>query len=127
MSDISISFPLWMVAWFLLGQALPFLTLATGGLIVAVVINRNSGRVRRLRWLTMTLTIVGSAWLAGLSFWATGILDEISSDMYQAERRYRLNKPTLFEGLEIPSRSWVSVDEEGRLYRIETDQQNPIS
>src|SRR5205814_9339524 len=36
-------------------------------------------------------------------------------------------KPTLFEGPEIPSRSWVSVDEEGRLYRIETDQQNPIS
>jgi len=63
MSDISISFPLWMIAWFLLGQAAPLLTIATAGLAVALVLGRSSDRVGRRRWLKLSLAIVGGAWL----------------------------------------------------------------
>jgi len=127
MSDISISFPLWTGAWFLLGEAAPFTTIVAAGLVVAIVASRNSGRAGRLRWLTLALAVVGSAWLAGVSFWAAGLLDDIRSNIYEAQHHYRLDKAAAFEGIQIPSGSWVSVDEDRRLYGIGTDQQKPIS
>ena len=84
MSDISISFPFWMIAWFLLGQATPLLTIVTAGLAVALVLNRSSGRTGRRRWLKLSLVIVGGAWLGGISFWAAGLVDQIGSDIYRA-------------------------------------------
>ena len=84
MSDISMSFPLWMIAWFLLGQAAPLLTIATAGLIVALVLSRSSDRVGRRRWLKLSPVIVGGAWLGGISFWAAGLVDQIRSDIYRA-------------------------------------------
>jgi len=127
MSDISISFPLWMIAWFLLGQAAPLLTIATAGLVVALVLSRSSDRVGRRRWLKLSLVIVGVAWLGGISFWAAGLVDQIRSDVYRAQHHYRLSKSTAFAGLEIPSGSWVSVDDKGSLYGIETDHGTAVS
>src|SRR4029077_14262421 len=46
---------------------------------------------------------------------------------YRAEHHYRLSKSTAFAGLEIPSGSWVSVDDEGSLYGIETDHATAVS
>jgi hypothetical protein len=124
MSDISISFPLWMIAWFLLGQATPLLTIVTAGLVVALVLSWNSGRVGRIRWLNRSCCrrVAG-----GISFWAVGLVDEIKSDIYRAQHHYRLDKATAFADLEIPSGSWVSVDEEGSLYGIETDHDMTVS
>jgi len=67
------------------------------------------------------------AWLGGISFWAVGLVDEIKSDIYRAQHHYRLDKATAFAGLEIPSGSWVSVDEAGMLYGIETDREKALS
>jgi hypothetical protein len=127
MSDISMSFPLWMIAWFLLGQAAPLLTIATAGLIVALVLSRSSDRVGRRRWLKLSLVIVGGAWLGGISFWAAGLVDQIRSGVYRAQHHYRLSKNTAFAGLEIPRGSWVSVDDEGSLYGIETDHETAVT
>src|SRR5690349_8974601 len=101
MSDIS--FPPWMGAWFLLGEAAPFLTVAVAVLAVALIASRGSGRVGRRRWLGLGLVILGVAWLGGISFWAAGLLDEISSAVYRAQHHYRLDKATAFAGLEIPT------------------------
>jgi hypothetical protein len=43
MSDISISFPLWVIAWFLLGEATPFSTLALMSLAAAFFFSRGTG------------------------------------------------------------------------------------
>jgi hypothetical protein len=70
MSDISISFPPWMIAWFLLGEATPFITLVLIILVAAFFFGRGTGHIRRVRWLKWTLAIVGGLWLVGISFWA---------------------------------------------------------
>ncbi len=127
MSDISISFPLWMIAWFLLGEAVPFSSIAVLALILALALARKSGHAVRLRWLKFSLAVVGGAWLGGISFWAAGLVDEIESAIYRAQHHYRLGTVTAFAGIEVPSGSWVSVDEEGLLYAIETDQQSAVS
>src|SRR5271156_456774 len=117
MSEIFISFPLWVIAWFLLAQATPAITLAMVGLVAAFLFSRN--RSRRIGWLKWTLAIVGSAWLGGISFWAFGFVDQIRTDIYVAQPHYRLDKTTVLAGIEIPPGSWVSVDEAGLLYGIE--------
>jgi len=118
MSDISISFPPWMTAWFLLGEATPVITLVMIGLVAAFLVGR--GRIRHVGWLKWTLAIVGVLWLGGISFWAAGFVDQIKTEIYRARHHYRLDKATALAGIEIPSGSWVSVDEEGVPYRIET-------
>ena len=42
MSDISISFPPWMIAWFQLGEATPFITLMLMGLAAAFFFSRGT-------------------------------------------------------------------------------------
>ena len=120
MSDISISFPPWMIAWFLLGEAAPLITLALAALLVAFLLNRGGSRTGLLRWLKLSLAVTGGAWLAGVSFWAAGLVDQIRTDIYQAQHHYRLEHATSLAGLDIPAGSAISVDEEGRLYEIET-------
>jgi hypothetical protein len=71
--------------------------------------------------------IVGGLWLGGISFWAAGLVDQIKTDIYQGQHHYRLDKATILAGIEIPKGSWVSVDEEGMLYGIETAQDAVIS
>ena len=65
MSDISISFPPWIIAWFLLGEAAPFSTLVLISLVAALFFSRDSGHIRRVHWLKWTLAIVGGLWLRG--------------------------------------------------------------
>ena len=111
MSDISISFPPWMIAWFLLGEGTPFITLVLISLAAAFFFSRNTGRIRHDYWLKWRLAIVGGLWLGGISFWAAG---------FCARQHYRLDTAAVLAGIEIPRGSWVSIDEEGRLYAIET-------
>jgi hypothetical protein len=120
MSDISISFPPLMIARFLLGEATPFITLTLMSLAAAFFFSRGTGHIRRARWLKWTLAIVGGLWLGGVSFWAAGLVDQIKTEIYQAQHHYRLETTTVLAGIEIPRGSWVSVDEEGMLYGIET-------
>jgi hypothetical protein len=127
MSDISVSFPPWVIAWFLLGEATPFITLVLMSLVAAFFFSRGTGHIRRVRWLKWTLAIVGGLWLGGISFWAAGLIDRIKTDIYQAQHHYRLDKATLLAGIDIPSGSWVSVDEEGMPYGIETTQDAVVS
>jgi hypothetical protein len=102
MSDISISFPLWVIAWFLLGEATPFITLALMSLAAAFFFSRGTGHIRRARWLKWTFVIVGGLWLGGISFWAAGLVDQIKTDIYQGQHHYRLDKATILAGIEIP-------------------------
>jgi hypothetical protein len=81
-----------------------------------------SGYIRRVRWLKWTLAIVGGLWLGGISFWAAGLVEQIKTDIYQAQHHYRLDKSTVLAGIEIPKGSWIWADEEGMLYGIETAQ-----
>jgi len=118
MSDISISFPPWVIAWFLLGEATPVITLVMIALAAAFLVSR--GRFRRIGWLKWTLAIVGGLWLGGISFWAAGFVDEIKTGIYQARHNYKLDKATVLAGIMIPGGSRVSLDEAGVLYRIET-------
>jgi len=115
MSDISISFPRWMIAWFLLGEATPFITLVLMGLAATFFFSRGTARVRRVRWLKWALGVVGGLWLGGISFWAAGLVDQIKTDIYQAQHHYRLDNATVLAGIEIPRGSWISLDEEGVL------------
>ena len=105
MSDISLSFPPWMIAWFLLGEATPFITLVLIGLAAAFFFSRSTGRIRRAYWLKWTLGIVGGFWLGGTSFWAAGLVDQIKTDIYQARHHYRLDKAAVLAGIEIPKGS----------------------
>jgi hypothetical protein len=127
MSDISISFPPWMIAWFLLGEATPFITIVLISLAAAFFFSRNTGRIHRVRWLKWTLAIVGGLWLGATSFWAVGLVDQIKTDIYQAQHHYRLDKAAVLAGIEIPRGSWVSIDEEGLLYAIETAESGVVS
>jgi hypothetical protein len=120
MSDISISFPPWMIAWFLLGEATPVITFVLIGIAAALFFSRSTGHIRRAHWLKGTLVIVGALWLGGISFWAVGLVDQIKTDIYQAQHHYRLDKAAVLAGIAIPRGSWVSIDEEGLLYAIET-------
>jgi len=116
MSDISISFPLWAITWFLLGEATPFITLVLISLTAAFFFTRRTACVRWLKW---TLIIVGGLWLGGVSFWAAGLVDRIVTDIYQARHHYQLDKAAVMAGIEIPAASWVWVDEDGTPYTIE--------
>ena len=98
MSDISISFPLWMIAWFLLGEATPFITIVLISLAAAFFFNRNAGHIRRAYWLKWTLAIVGGLWLGGISFWAVGFIDQIKTDIYRAQHHYQLDKAAVLGG-----------------------------
>jgi len=51
MSDISIFFPPWAIAWFLLGEATPFITLVLICLTAAFFFNRSTRRTAPVRWL----------------------------------------------------------------------------
>jgi hypothetical protein len=127
MSDISISFPPWVIAWFLLGEATPFITLVLMSLAAAFFFSRGAGHTRREHWLKWTFAIVGGLWLGGISFRAAGLVDQIKTDIYQARHHYRLDNSTVLAGIEIPKGSWISVDEEGMLYGIETAQGAVVS
>jgi hypothetical protein len=120
MSDISISFPPWMIAWFLLGEATPVITFVLIGIAAALFFSRSTGHIGRAHWLKWTLVIVGALWLGGISFWTAGLVDQIKTDFYQARHHYRLDKATVLTGIEVPKGSWVSIDEEGILCAIET-------
>jgi len=78
---------------------------------------RSLGLLRCLKW---ALAIVGTVWIAGVSYWAFGLADQILTDIYQAQHHYRLAKATIIAGIALPQGSWVFVDEEGRLYEIDT-------
>ena len=118
MSDISISFLPWAIAWFLLGEAVPFITLVLICLAAVFLFNRRT-RPARVRWLKCTLIIVGGFWLGGISFWVAGLIDRVNTDLYQARHHYRLDKAAVLAGIEIPAGSWVWVDEDGTPYAIE--------
>jgi hypothetical protein len=105
MSDISISFPPWVIAWFLLGEATPFITIVLLSVATAFFFARGTGRMRQVRWLKSTLGIVGGLWLGGISFWAAGLVDRIETDLYQAQHHYQLDKTTALAGIDIPSGS----------------------
>jgi hypothetical protein len=120
MSDISITFPPWIGAWFLLGQAAPVTTLGVIGLSAALLLGRGARRVGLVRCLKWALAIVGTAWVAGIIYWAFVLADQIMTDIYRAGHHYRLAKTTIMAGIELPQGSWVFVDEEGRLYEIDT-------
>jgi hypothetical protein len=77
-----------------------------------------TGRIHRVRWLKWTLAIVGGLWLRATSFWAVGLVDQIKTDIYQAQHHYRLDKAAVLAGIEIPRGSWVSIDEEGSSTRL---------
>ena len=64
MSDIEVLFLPWVTAWFLLGEAVPYITAAMAGLVAAVLLSRRSGHARLRRWLRLPIVIVGAAWLA---------------------------------------------------------------
>jgi hypothetical protein len=125
MSDISIVFPFWMIAWIWLGEALPVTTLLLLGLGAAYFLGRRRVRLRRrLAWPVAVVgavvgAAVGAAWIAGIGFWAARLADQIGSDIYQARHHYRLETATVVAGIALPQGSWVSVDEGGRLYEIE--------
>jgi hypothetical protein len=125
MSDISIVFPFWMIAWIWLGEALPVTTLLLLGLGAAYFLGRRRVRLRRsLAWPVAVVgaavaAVVGAAWIAGIGFWAARLADQIGSDIYQARHHYRLEAATVVAGIALPQGSWVSVDEAGRLYEIE--------
>src|SRR5580704_14763984 len=104
-SDISISFPPWMIAWFLLGEATPFITLVLISSVAAFFFSRGTGRTRRARWLKWTLAIVGGVWLGGISFWAAGLVDQVKTDIYQAQHHYRLDKATVLAGTRYRGRA----------------------
>ena len=101
MSDISLSFPPWMIAWFLVGEATPIITLVLIGLAAAFFFSRNTGRIRRTYWLRWALAIVGGLWLGGISFWTVGLVDQIKTDIYQAQHHYRLDKVAVLAGIEF--------------------------
>src|SRR5271169_304183 len=121
MSDISITFPPWVIAWFLLGQAAPVTTLGVIGLGAAFLFGRGTRRVGLLRGLKWALAIVGTAWVTGISYWGFVLVDQITTDIYQARHHYRLAEATTMAGIVLPPGSRVFVDEAGRLYEIDTD------
>jgi hypothetical protein len=133
MSDISIVFPRWMLAWIWLGEAVPFTTLVMVGLGAAFLLGRRRARLRR--WLTWPVAIlpallaavVSAAWIAGVGFWAAGLADQIRSDIYQARHHYRLETATVMAGIALPQGSWVTVDETGRPYEIEAGPGTTVS
>lgn len=127
MSDIEVLFLPWVTAWFLLGEAVPYITAAMAGLVAAVLLSRRSGHARLRRWLRLPIVIVGAAWLAGLSVWVAYLADWVTTEMYVARHHYRLDAATTFAGIEVPKGSWVSLDGEWRLYEIDTDEKMAVS
>ena len=121
MSDISITFPPWFIAWVWLGEAVPVTTLVMVALGAAFLLARRRVKLRRrLTWpVTIVAAVVGAAWIAGIGFWAASLADQVRSDIYQAKHHYRLETATVVAGIALPPGSWVSVDEAGRLYEIE--------
>jgi hypothetical protein len=119
MSDINITFPPWVIVWFLLGQAAPALTVVVIGLAAALLLSRGSRRVGLRRTLKAIFAIVAVAWLIGTTVWGMRLVDVVRTAIYEARHHYRLDKATVFAGIEVPQGSWVFLDEEGRLYEIE--------
>jgi hypothetical protein len=120
MSDISISFPWWVGVWFVAGQAAPVTTIVVVTLVAALVFARRAGSSGLSRWLQVGLVPVGAVWLCGISYWAYGLADEISTRIYEARHRNRLDEAAVVGGISLPPGAWVSIDEHGRLYGIET-------
>jgi hypothetical protein len=124
-SDISIVFPRWMIAWIWLAEAAPVTTLLMLGLAAAFLLGRRRARRhvrlgRRLTWpIAVVGAVLGAAWIAGIGFWAFRLADQIGSDIYQARHHYRLETATVMAGIALPQGSWVTVDEAGRPYEIE--------
>jgi hypothetical protein len=56
-----------------------------------------------------------------------GLIDQIKTDIYQAQHHYRLDKTAVLAGIEIPRGSWISIDEDGHLYAIETAEGAAVS
>ena len=77
--------------------------------------------------LKCALAIVRALWLCGISFLAAGLVDQIKTDIHQERHHYRLDKSTVLAGIEIPKGSWISVDEEGMLYGMETTRDAVVS
>ncbi len=116
-----------MIAWFLLGEATPFITCVLIGSAAAFIFSRSSGHIHRASWLKWTLVIVGGLWLGGISFWAVGLVDQIKTDIYRARHHYRLDKPAVLAGIEVPKGSWISIDEEENPYGIEAAEGAAVS
>lgn len=104
----------------LLGQAAPGTTLGVIWLGAAFLFGRGTGHVGLFRCLKWALAIRGTAQVAGVSYWAFGLADQIMTDIYQAQHHYQLAKATIIAGIALPQGSWVFADEEGRLYEIDT-------
>ena len=127
MSDISIVFPPWLIAWIWLGQAVPVTTIVMVALCGGILSRPPSrppscppGAAGSDMALSAAVTaVVGAAWIAGIGFWAARLADQIQSDIYQARHHYRLETATVVAGIALPQGSWVSVDEDGRLYEME--------
>ena len=120
MSDITISFPPFFSAWVGLGEAAPLISVALVGLILAYVFSRRSAHRMWQRAVKFSLVLVGGAWLGGISFWAAGLIDQLTTAIYEARHHYRLERATTMAGIAIPAGSWVWVDELGVLYQIDT-------
>jgi len=56
----------------------------------------------------------------GSAFWPYGLADEISTRIYEKRHHYLLDGATVVAGITLPPGAWVSIDEHGRLYRVET-------
>jgi hypothetical protein len=64
--------------------------------------------------------VVGAVWLAGSGVWAFGLADEISTRIYETRHHYQLDRTAVVAGITLPAGAWISIDEQGRLYRVET-------
>jgi hypothetical protein len=102
MSDISISFPPWMIAWFLLGEAASFTTIVLMGLAAGFFFSRGTRQSRLDRLQKWSLAIIGGLWLGGISFWAAGFVDQIKTDIYQAQHHYRLSRAAVSAEIDDP-------------------------
>ena len=120
MSDISISFSWWALGWFAAGEAAPLTTIVVAILAAALLLACRAGSSGLSRWLQISLVLVGAVWLAGICVWAFGLADEISTRIYETRHHYQLDRTAVVAGITLPAGAWISIDEQGRLYRVET-------
>jgi hypothetical protein len=120
MSDISISFSWWALGWFAAGEAVLLTTIVVAILAAALLLARRAGSSGLSRWLQISLVLVGAVWLAGIGVWAFGLADEISTRIYETRHHYQLDRTAVVAGITLPAGAWISIDEQGRLYRVET-------
>src|SRR5262245_32383882 len=100
MSDISITFPPWVIAWFLLGEAAPVSTVLVIGLGAGLLLSRGSRRTGLRLCLKGAFAIAALAWIGGISVWAFRLADLVRSEIYEAQHHYRLGKATVFAGID---------------------------